>query len=120
MSPGSDKAAEKDAALRAAAAKHLIAGERVELGETVGSQYITVTDRRIVITRIGMLTGERSESIPLKAVTSIAATMREDRVILLELAVPGRTWGELTFSGEDLGRIYAALIRCLPVERSAA
>ena len=116
--PGPGKAARREAVLCAAAQRQLIGEEHVELGLVLGDQHVAVTDRRLVITKVGSMLGERAESIPLAAISSIATTVDDGRIVAVQLSVPGRTWGELAITGEDLGPVHAALIRCLPVMRS--
>ena len=109
----------REAALRAASERQIVSGEQVEHSEVVGKKHVAITDRRLVITSIGW-GGETAESIPLASITSLATTLSEGKIIVLQLSVPGRSWGELVLSGHDLARIHTALIRCLPVQRSAA
>lgn len=116
--PGAGRENAKDVALREAGRRQLVAEEHVECDLTLDGEHVTVTDRRLIITKVGAIMGERAESVALHAITSLAVTMKNQRVAMLQLSVPGRTWGELTLSGDDLGPIHDALIRRLPVFRS--
>ncbi len=109
----------KDAALREAAARQLVPGERVVADVSLGDQQVTVTDRRLIITKVGAILGERAESVMLGAISAMATHTQDGRIISLQLAVPGRTWGELALAGEDLGTIYTALIVNQPNQGSA-
>ena len=100
----------KEAALREAAARQLVPGERVVADVSLGGEQVTVTDRRLVITKVGALLGERAESVMLGSISALATHTQDGRIIALQLAVPGRTWGELALAGEDLGPIYAAIV----------
>lgn len=111
------KAAKREAELKLLAERQIVPGEQVEFGAVFGKQHIMITDRRIVISAAGSFLGERTESIPLGAITGVATTMKDDKLALIQLAVPGRTWGELVINGEDLRPVHTALIRCLPVHR---
>lgn len=111
------KAVRREAALKLLADRQIVPGEQVEFGGVFGKQHVTITDRRIIISASGSFLGERTESILLGAITGIATTMKNAKVALIQLAVPGRTWGELMLHGDDLGPIHEALIRCLPVYR---
>jgi len=104
----------RQAALTAASQRQVVAGERVAFATHVGKQHITVTDRRLIILKIGPLTGETAESVPLGAITGVTTTVSEGRMVAMQLAVPGRSWGEIAISGEDLSPVHAALVRCLP------
>lgn len=114
------RATTKEMALRQAARRQLIPDEQVECEMSLEGEYLTVTARRLIITKIGAILGERSESVSLHAITSLAVTMKAGRIAMLQLSVPGRSWGELVLSGEDLGPIHTALIRRLPIFRSAS
>ena len=100
----------KDAALREAAARQLVPGERIVADVSLGDQQVTVTDRRLIITKVGAILGERAESVMLAAISALATHTQDGRIMALQIAVPGRTWGELALTGEDLGAIYAAII----------
>ncbi|MCD2323378.1 hypothetical protein LQ953_05040 [Sphingomonas sp. IC-56] len=108
----------KEVALREAGRRQLVAEEHVECELALDGEHLAVTDRRLIITRVGAILGERSESVALHAITSLAVTMKNQRVAMLQLSVPGRSWGELTLSGDDLGPIHDALIRRMPMTRS--
>jgi hypothetical protein len=116
--PGAVRESAKEVALREAARRQLVAEEHVECDVALDGQHVTVTDRRLIITKVGAIMGERAESVALHAITSLAVTMKNRRVAVLQLSVPGRSWGELTLYGEDLGPIHDALIRRIPVSRS--
>ena len=112
--PTSAKEVARNAALVAAGARQIASGEHVAHAEVIGKQHVAVTDRRIVITAMGMMTGETGTSFPLGTIAGLTSTVKEGRIVALNFAVPGRMMGEYVLSGGDLGRVHAALIRGLP------
>lgn len=114
------KAARREAVLKLLSQRQIALGEQVEFSGIFQKQHIVVTDRRILISSAGSFPGERSESIPLGAITGIATTLKDGKIVMTTLAVPGRTWGELVLYDEDLRSIHDTLIRCLPVHRRSA
>ena len=109
----------KNAALREAAARQLVPGERVVADVSLGDQQVTVSDRRLIITKVGPILGERAESVMLGAISGLATHTQDGRIIALQIAVPGRTWGEIALAGEDLGAIYTAIIASQQSQGSA-
>lgn len=100
--------------LQQAAARHVLADENILHQQIEGDTYIGITDRRIVIVKVGSLMGERSQSIPLGAITEVSTTVKDGKVVLLQFAVPGRSFGEAYLSGENLTGAMHALIAALP------
>lgn len=107
-------AAEKVNALRDAVARQIPHGEIIFHQQDDGKEHLAVTDRRLVITRIGKWLGERSESIPLGAITGFSTHVDNGRVKLLQIAVPGRTMGEIALTGDDMSSVVSALVTALP------
>ena len=107
-------AAEKASALQNAVSRQIPHAETILHQQDDGKEHIAVTDRRLVITKVGKWLGERSESIPLGAISGLSTHVDEGRVILLQIAVPGRSMGEIALTGEDLSQVMAALVTALP------
>jgi hypothetical protein len=105
---------EKSSKLREAVARQISSGETILHQQEDGGEHIAVTDRRLVITRVGNWLGERSESVPLGAISGFSTHMKDGKVATLQIAVPGRSMGELGLSGEDLSRVLAALVLAMP------
>ena len=105
---------EKVTKLRDAVARQIPSGETILHQQEDGSEHIAVTDRRLVITKVGNWLGERSESVPLGAITGFSTHMKDGKVTTLQIAVPGRTMGELMLSGDDLSRVMTALVLAMP------
>lgn len=106
--------AEKALALQEAVDRQIAPGEVIVHQQDDGKEHIAVTDRRLVITKVGKWLGERSESIPLAAITGLSTHLNDGKVILLQIAVPGRSMGEIALGGDDLSQVMAALVTALP------
>ena len=96
--------AEKAFMLQDAVARQIAPGEVILHQQDDGKEHIAVTDRRVVITKVGKWLGERSESIPLGAITGLSTHTDEGKVILLQIAVCG--YGSFRF--EDRCRKFGA------------
>lgn len=100
--------------LQDAVARQLAKGETLRVQQDNGGEHLAVTDRRLIITKVGNWLGERSHSVVLSAISSIDTHVDDGRIILIQLSVPGRTWGEIAFTGKDLGPVYEAIVSGLP------
>ncbi len=103
---------EGSAELLAAAARQIMPGETVKLSFALKDQHVAVTDRRLVIAKMGSFFGERAESAPLGAIIGVDTNVSDERVTFLQITVHGRNW---MLFGDDLGPLLAALLRCLPI-----
>lgn len=75
----------------------------------VGSQYVALTEWRIVIAQSGLFTGQRTETIPIATINGIVATRKAETVQMLQLAITGRTGG-LVLYDDDVSELHHALI----------
>ncbi|GGD97631.1 hypothetical protein GCM10011515_16750 [Tsuneonella deserti] len=101
-------------ALQQAAQRHIVTGETILHHQVEDDEYIAVTDRRIVRVKVGSILGERSESVPLGAITTMSTTVKKGKVGGIQLAVPGRTMGEIMLSGDDLSSVMRAIVSAMP------
>lgn len=100
--------------LQDAVGRQLVSREAIRFQQVKAGEHLAVTDRRLIITRVGSWLGERSQSVVLSAITSLDTHVRDGKIILLQISVPGRTWGEISLSGDDLSPLYHAIIDSLP------
>lgn len=104
----------KGDSLQQAAERHVIAEETILHHQAEGDEYLAVTDRRVLIVKVGSILGERSQSIPLGAITNMSTSVKDQRVHAIQFAVPGRSMGEITLSGEDLTPVMRAVVTAMP------
>ena len=101
-------------ALQQAAERHIVSGETILHHQVEDDEYIAVTDRRIVQVKVGSILGERSESVPLGAITMMSTGVKKGKVSTIQFAVPGRTMGEVMLSGDDLTSVMRAIVSAMP------
>lgn len=113
MKPKTEKDVRREAQLRALFDRQTAPGEQVAFGGAFGSTFLAVTDRRAVVSTLGMLGGEAVEWVPLGAIAAVSCTFAEGRLSMMTLAIAGRTWGDLVLSGDDLSPFNAALAHAM-------